>query len=294
MLKVEVKNKKGNSPLWLAANGGHLNVVELLYNLDGDIDSQDNRKVSCLMAAFRKGHVKVVKWMVNHVTQFPSDQDMTRFIATVNDKELLEKCHECVKLIRAAKDLQSAKANKNASILLEELDMEKNREESKKAAAARRRERKKKKKMEKKEEKRKLFNENKKNERVESDNEDEAEKSDVEDIPQKVTYAKEKEFNKDSRNNDVRLNSSSPLRNGDAIDKEEGDSGIDANSQGSCSSNDVKSKEKKKDKKKKRGNQGDREKANNNSNEPSPSSTENTNTAVHSKTNSGAKEISER
>lgn len=43
---VEVKNKKGNSPLWLAANGGHLNVVELLYNAGADIDSQDNRKVS--------------------------------------------------------------------------------------------------------------------------------------------------------------------------------------------------------------------------------------------------------
>jgi ankyrin repeat protein len=43
--QVEVKNKKGNSPLWLAANGGHLNVVELLYNAGADIDSQDNRKV---------------------------------------------------------------------------------------------------------------------------------------------------------------------------------------------------------------------------------------------------------
>lgn len=38
------------------------------------------------MAAFRKGHVKVVKWMVNHVMQFPSDQEMTRYISTVNDK----------------------------------------------------------------------------------------------------------------------------------------------------------------------------------------------------------------
>lgn len=161
---VEVKNKKGNSPLWLAANGGHLNVVELLCNRNANIDSQDNRKVSCLMAAFRKGHTKVVKWMVNHVTQFPSDQEMIRYISTVSDKELLEKCQDCVKIIRAAKETQAAKANKNASILLEELDMEKNREESKKAAAARRRERKKKKKLEKKEEKRKLTEENKKNE----------------------------------------------------------------------------------------------------------------------------------
>lgn len=195
--QVEVKNKKGNSPLWLAANGGHLNVVDILYHAGADIDSQDNRKVrdfsgfkqkiililfyffnslpffyaqvSCLMAAFRKGHIKVVKWMVNHVTQFPSDQEMTRYIATVSDKELLDKCQECVKVIRAAKETQAAKANKNASILLEELDMEKTREESKKAAAARRRERKKKKKLEKKEERRKLNEENKRNESVYDD-----------------------------------------------------------------------------------------------------------------------------
>lgn len=44
----------------------------------------------------------------------------------------------------------------------------------------------------------------------------------------------------------------SPVQNGEPMDKEEGDSGIDANSQGSCSSNDVKSKEKRKDKKKKK------------------------------------------
>lgn len=43
--QVEVKNKKGNSPMWLAANGGHLQVIELLYNVGADIDSQDNRKV---------------------------------------------------------------------------------------------------------------------------------------------------------------------------------------------------------------------------------------------------------
>ncbi|XP_014270909.1 ankyrin repeat domain-containing protein 17 isoform X5 [Halyomorpha halys] len=239
--QVEVKNKKGNSPLWLAANGGHLAVVELLYNAGADIDSQDNRKVSCLMAAFRKGHVKVVKWMVNHVMQFPSDQEMTRYISTVNDKvsELLEKCQECTKIIRAAKDQQAAKANKNATILLEELYMEKTREESKRAAAARRRERKKKKKLEKKEEKRKLQEENQKNERyantpaVEEDEEPENEDEDKPGIKAKVNEVIE-----------------SPARAGEG---EEGDSGIDANSQGSCSSNEVKAgagrrKEKKKKK----------------------------------------------
>lgn len=102
------------------------------------------------MAAFRRGHVKTVKWMVGVVTQFPSDQEMTRYICTLSDKELLEKCHDCVRAIRAAKETQAAKANKNASILLEELDQERSREETKRLAAARRRERKKKKKLEKK------------------------------------------------------------------------------------------------------------------------------------------------
>nr|XP_015840312.1 PREDICTED: ankyrin repeat domain-containing protein 17 isoform X7 [Tribolium castaneum] len=243
--QIEVKNKKGNSPLWLAANGGHLAVVELLYNVNADIDSQDNRKVSCLMAAFRKGHVKVVKWMVHHVTQFPSDQEMIRYISTVNDKELLEKCQECVKIIRAAKETQAAKANKNATILLEELDMEKNREETKRLAAARRRERKKKKKLEKKEERRKLLEENKKNE-----NYDEKDKKIVED-------------EKGEEEDNVQDNIDPAIRNGDSADKEEGDSGIDANSQGSCSSNDIKPNDKRKDKKKK--------KANSNSKTSSPS-----------------------
>ena len=36
--------------------GGHLDVVRLLVEHEpgADVDSQDNRKVSCLMAAFRK------------------------------------------------------------------------------------------------------------------------------------------------------------------------------------------------------------------------------------------------
>ena len=38
------------------------------------------------MAAFRKGHVKVVRWLVKHVTQFPSDTECMRYIATITDK----------------------------------------------------------------------------------------------------------------------------------------------------------------------------------------------------------------
>lgn len=213
------------------------------------------------MAAFRKGHIKVVKWMVNHVTQFPSDQEMTRYVATISDKELLEKCQECVKVIRAAKETQAAKANKNATILLEELDMEKTREESKKAAAARRRERKKKKKLEKKEEKRKLHEEYKKSETAYEDKEDNGKKSGDEEC--------DRADDSDHEGGDgcERIESvPSPVnRSPEDPDREEGDSGIDANSQGSCSSNDVKARDKKKDKKKKKSNN-----PNNNEKDTSP------------------------
>merc|ERR1711876_75244 len=101
-------------------------------------------------AAFRKGHSKVVKWLVKHVTQFPSDTELTRFIATINDKDLLKKTHQCLDIIRVAKDRQASEANKAANLLLEELEQEKTREESKKAAAIRKREKKKRKKAEKK------------------------------------------------------------------------------------------------------------------------------------------------
>ena len=75
-------------------------------------------QVSCLMAAFRKGHSKVVKWMVKHVSQFPSDQELTRFISTaVTDKDLVKKCNACMDIIRVAKDKQAAEAAKNANNL---------------------------------------------------------------------------------------------------------------------------------------------------------------------------------
>ena len=229
---VEVKNKKGNSPLWLAANGGHLGVVELLCNAGADIDSQDNRKVSCLMAAFRKGHTKVVKWMVNHVTQFPSDQEMTRYISTISDKDLTEKCKDCVRVIRAAKETQAAKANINASILLKELDLERSREESRKAAAAKRRERKKRRKQEKREQQRKLVEGDVPSSSTRDDDDDDGDGDDD-----------DKDDDNDSDKEDdepiVQQNQSRVAHNPHQ-EKEEGDSGIDANSQGSCSSSEVK------------------------------------------------------
>uniref|UniRef100_A0A8C1VXB7 Ankyrin repeat and KH domain containing 1 n=1 Tax=Cyprinus carpio TaxID=7962 RepID=A0A8C1VXB7_CYPCA len=154
---IDVRNKKGNTPLWLAANGGHFDVVQLLVQAGADVDAADNRKITPLMAAFRKGHVKVVQYLVKEVNQFPSDIECMRYIATIADKELLKKCHQCMETIVKAKDQQAAEANKNASILLKELDLEKSREESKKQAlAAKREKRKEKRKKKKEEQKRKL------------------------------------------------------------------------------------------------------------------------------------------
>lgn len=147
---VDAKNKKGYSALWVASSGGHLEVVHSLVNAKCDVDSQDNRKISCLMVAFRNGHVKVVKYLVRHVTQFPSDQEINRSLTLCTDEELNKKVMICSGIIRFAKDRQAAEALKNAANLLEEIDMERSREENRKAAAARRRERRKQKKKKEK------------------------------------------------------------------------------------------------------------------------------------------------
>lgn len=103
------------------------------------------------MAAFRKGHVKVVRWIVKFVKQFPNDSEMSRyFLAVATEPELLKRAQQCMEFIKQAKDKQALEASKNANILLEELELEKSREENKKLAAAKRREKKKKKKQEKK------------------------------------------------------------------------------------------------------------------------------------------------
>ena len=58
-------------------------MAQLLVNAKADVDSQCNRKHTPLVAAFRKGHVKIVKYMVKQALQFPSDQECMRFITTI-------------------------------------------------------------------------------------------------------------------------------------------------------------------------------------------------------------------
>uniref|UniRef100_A0A803TFS8 Ankyrin repeat and KH domain containing 1 n=1 Tax=Anolis carolinensis TaxID=28377 RepID=A0A803TFS8_ANOCA len=183
---IDVRNKKGNTPLWLAANGGHLDVVQLLVQAGADVDAADNRKITPLMSAFRKGHVRVVQFLVKEVNQFPSDIECMRYIATIADKELLKKCHQCVETIVKAKDQQAAEANKNASILLKELDLEKSREESRKQALAAKREKRKEKRKKKKEEqkrKQEEDEEHKPKETLELQEDEDEEENDDDEVP---------------------------------------------------------------------------------------------------------------
>lgn len=99
-------------------------------------------------------------------------------------KESIEKCQDCMLAIRVSKDQQAARANKNASILLEELDMEKTKEELKKASAARRKMKKKKKKQAKSGKKLEEETEDKNNEQ-ENEEDEEEDEDEEEEVPVK-------------------------------------------------------------------------------------------------------------
>lgn len=110
-------------------------------------------------------------------------------------QDLLDKCQACMKIIRVAKDEQAEKANEYATILLEELDLEKTRAEVKKMAAARRKERKKNKKLQKIFEKRKLQEEEEGNlENIEEDaDEEKIDDDEVEEEYSPPTYKDKKD-----------------------------------------------------------------------------------------------------
>ncbi|OUC43395.1 KH domain protein, partial [Trichinella nativa] len=131
---LDAKTKKGHTALWLAAHGGHLETVAVLIEANADIEAADNRGVTPLMTAFRKGHVEVVRLLVKHVRQFPSHQDIVRYLSTITDKDLLAQCREAVDVIEAAKDRQALQANKVAAGLLMEIEHEQQLAESRPAS----------------------------------------------------------------------------------------------------------------------------------------------------------------
>ncbi|KAL3313749.1 Ankyrin repeat domain-containing protein 17 [Cichlidogyrus casuarinus] len=96
--QVEAKNKKGSTSLWLACNGGHIEVCRVLIEFGAHVDAQDNRHVSCLMAAFRKGNLTVVNLLVPQVSHFPPDKDLLRHMKTIYNDEvscLRARTHAC-------------------------------------------------------------------------------------------------------------------------------------------------------------------------------------------------------
>ncbi|EYC19318.1 hypothetical protein Y032_0024g1015 [Ancylostoma ceylanicum] len=146
---IDARNKKGCTALWLACHGGHLETVQTLVKHGADVDLQDNRKMSPLMVAFRKGHVKVVQHMVQHVRQFPGDQELSRYLTTITEPDLMQNCRECMELIVKAKNAQAEEANRAAESLLALLAEEEEAARSKKQAKLRKKEKKKEKKAKK-------------------------------------------------------------------------------------------------------------------------------------------------
>lgn len=135
-----------------------MDTIQVLIAENADVDAQDNRKVSPLMIAFRRGFIRVVNYLVNHVKQYPSDQEMERYLATLTVteggktekelKELMKNCGENMNIIKKAKTAQAEQANKAAEDLLAMLAEEEERAKSKKQKKAKKREEKKQKQKE--------------------------------------------------------------------------------------------------------------------------------------------------
>ncbi len=66
VVNLDTKDKKGYSPLMLAAYHGHLEAVKLLISLTADIHSRDKNGNSILMAATFNGHVQVVLYLLEN------------------------------------------------------------------------------------------------------------------------------------------------------------------------------------------------------------------------------------
>ena len=65
IINLDLKDKKGYSPLMWAAHNGHYEVVSLLLSLEADIHSRDHNGNSILMAAVFKGHLGIVKLLLD-------------------------------------------------------------------------------------------------------------------------------------------------------------------------------------------------------------------------------------
>lgn len=71
---VNLTNTEGVSPLSLAAERGHCDIVRLLVQAGADIAMKDNRKEGSLTAAAKSGHLNVVAYLLS--CDWPHPQDI--------------------------------------------------------------------------------------------------------------------------------------------------------------------------------------------------------------------------
>jgi ankyrin repeat domain-containing protein 17 len=104
--------------------------------------------VTPLLIAFRNGHIEVVEWLLGLVAHLPSEFDCQKALMAPkpSDKDIFPLRSKCYELIMKAKKAREQAALKNAQILFEELDAEKEKKETKRKAAARKKIRRKEKK----------------------------------------------------------------------------------------------------------------------------------------------------
>ncbi|XP_055346257.1 ankyrin repeat and KH domain-containing protein 1-like isoform X2 [Paramacrobiotus metropolitanus] len=135
---INVRNKKGCSPLWLACQNGHLDCVRaLVASGKADVDARDNRQMSCILTAFKRGHENIVKILVDHIRCYPSEEEMTRYCKDIkltgNNNYLSAVFERCKKAILDAKHKKEAEADAKARSLLEELDLQQKTKEGQRA-----------------------------------------------------------------------------------------------------------------------------------------------------------------
>jgi ankyrin repeat protein len=62
------------SPLAAALSGGHLEIAQLLYERDADVDVQGDDNRTPLDGASSSGHLEIVEWLFNRSAN-PNVQD---------------------------------------------------------------------------------------------------------------------------------------------------------------------------------------------------------------------------
>jgi ankyrin repeat protein len=141
----EHRNVSDYTPLSLAASGGYVTIINLLLSYGAEINSRTGSKlgISPLMLAAMNGHTETTRLLLdrgsyinayietnsNTIQYFRSKQEITRCFAHCVDEELNKEATMCAEILHQTKERQAAKTAKNAAILSEEINQEKNREE---------------------------------------------------------------------------------------------------------------------------------------------------------------------